>query len=147
MAYSYERSWEIQAAHFNGSRAYVDWAEAVKACQLGDYAEACERLKSCLSDLHGHNFHITVSADADDVDVNGFVIDDLQVTAIVESWQNTNLSVHPDFLYENSKTKQRATTEAMARILHDKLKSAFPFVTFVVSVRENRDIAAFYSDV
>lgn len=111
----YIRTFHIQAAHFNSERAYqAAWEFAAQE------EVAPLEIVHALTDVHGHNFKIVVTLKGT---LNGkpWLVDDVALAGVVMEWDNTNLSMHPDFLDEHC----RATTERMAETLLDKLRVAF----------------------
>lgn len=116
----YVRSFEVSAAHFNGQAEYDAWAR-------GDYKTACEG-------THGHNFKITVEAEARVEGAFPIVIGDEHLAEIVNAWQHQNLSVHRDFLIHH----KRATTEEIARVLREKIMRDYPILV-QVTVEETED--------
>jgi 6-pyruvoyl-tetrahydropterin synthase len=100
---------------------------------------ALEVVQRFFRGMHGHTFYVTVDVLRAEVNADGFVVDDVQLEALVMEWHRVNLSAHPDFLLD----RIRATTESMASILahkiHDRLK-----VRTRVRVQETADISAEY---
>lgn len=151
----YVRRYELSSAHFNNTKAYEDYFSVIaKPNHELDKFDAMKLLK-VLDNLHGHNFIVTVtiagSLPAVDKDATAlesdWLIDDVELTHIVERWQNCNLSTHTDFVSR----RLRATTERMAELLVEKIEDwianypeGSPAMAYQVSVRveETRDIQA-----
>lgn len=110
----YVRTFILQAAHLNSAKAYeIIWA----AASMSHFAS--QDLLAAVRDCHGHNFKIEVALEGDMLIGSPWLVDDVTLTALVMEWDNTNLSVHPDFI-EN---RERATTENMADVLLAKLRT------------------------
>jgi len=133
----YVRTFTLQSAHLNSAHAYQILWDA--ADNKGGRVAAADVLDAMLA-CHGHNFKIVVElAGVKPINVP-WLVDDVRLTSIVMSWDNVNLSVHPDFL----NFRLRATTENMAAVLIDKLRDALGNAALVksVTVHETADIYA-----
>jgi len=131
----YTRTYELQATHFNGQVTYDNYEKFLKYELDGDFKSALDSLKKVLSDLHGHNFIITVIAET----VAPFIdypVDDVFLTEIVMYFNNKNLSILPEF------NKIRATTENFCIVLKKQLLSAFPLINFKIIIQETTLIKA-----
>lgn len=134
----YHRTFTISAAHFNSEQEYEAFYRVMRARldpTLLRYEDVCR----CIENVHGHNFVI-------DIDVKGtpegrrWLVDDADLVEIVRDWDNTNLSLHPDF----TTPQLRATTENMAKLLRRKLEARFHNLArlFMVTVHETDGIWA-----
>lgn len=146
----YRQQYTIQACHFNGSdeyAAYHDYLDLLAIPEgLGesniksasDALRAARLIEGCARNSHGHNFVIEIEAVGAVPPEVGFVIDEWALRDVVMEWNDTNLSMHPDF-----KTR-RASTENMADIMAEKvLGIAGPNVRRVtVKVWERPEICA-----
>lgn len=133
----YERTFWLQAAHFNSQLSYdCVWALAKEPGTKGLRRD--EALSLC-RDVHGHNFRITVMLEGDPVKGKSpWLVDDVQLAQVVMEWDNTNISLHPDFMGP----RWRATTELMAHVLYAKLWDVFGPIVRAVTVNETHDISA-----
>lgn len=114
MIVDYNRKYTVQASHFNDGSTYDTYKEA---CEKQDF----NLLHSVLRQQHGHNFKVEVCVSADPTRT-GFVVDDDALTNIVESWNNTNITLHPDFdTYLRNGT--RVTLELMCVVLRRKIEA------------------------
>lgn len=131
----YKRRFKLQAAHFNSDWSYKRvWATAITAADA----------RQLLTHIHGHNFTIDVVLDGS-FGVGrpaAWLVDDVELSNVVMEWDNTNLSMHVDFLDD----KVRATTENMARILFGKLLIKFGPIAKSVTVYETDQICATAGD-
>ena len=140
----YTRSFVIQSCHFNDNTTYDAHDKALEAAAAGQHDVAFDFMQYVLQQTHGHNFDITVTARNTDLladsdcarGVGSWVVEDKLLRDTVAQWDNTNLSVHPDF------EGLRATTENMAGVLAAKLANAAPSVGFEVIVREHPEVIA-----
>ena len=142
----YERKFRLQVAHFNNSKAYELYEQALHLYDTWDeaaYRTALTSLLECLSLIHGHNLEVLVEAvgmipSKSDTWVGvGMVVDDAELLEMVMSWDNANLSVLPEF------AGKRATTEEIADTLADKIFRKWSNLQGVrVSVWETPDICA-----
>ena len=139
----YNRSFIIQSCHFNDNQTYDNYRKAMRAAKGGQHEVAFATLLDVFKDIHGHNFQIGIcasSVELADCDCErgeqAWVVPDELLRDMVAEWDNTNLSVHPDFAH------CRATTESMVLVLGRKLSAAVPGVEFTVLVRERDDVAA-----
>lgn len=129
----YTRTYRIQAAHFNSQTPYdVVWG-------LAPHIEMVTKadLLTCARDVHGHNFKIVLVLEGECGD-DDWLVDDVSLEAVVMEWENTNLSMHRDFVDQ----RYRATTERMAEVLLRKLRGRFRELIKRVDVYENDDIHA-----
>lgn len=135
---NYQRKMLLQSSHFNGAEQYVLLATARDAA--APMQARLDAALSCLRDSHGHNFEVEVDVTVARLDGQRFVVEDEKLSELIARWNNTNLSVHPDF------AGGRATTEEMAVALARKVgvellaHASGPVVR--VTVRETPDIAA-----
>lgn len=138
---TYSQQYVLQSSHFN-DEAYPPWREYIRlgaqvldfrqpddlikiggdpkvlAAQIRLHRKRDELLRECLAQVHGHNFVVEIEVKGVLKDGAEWVIDERALASAVESWNNANLSVHPDFTSVNA----RATTENMARILGLKVR-------------------------
>ncbi len=147
----YTRTYYFAASHFNGREQYE---KVVRLHRIGvdinlaaSFSDVMELLRGC----HGHNFVVTVDVQTSELDAEGFVFDDVLVEKIVNKWQNTNLSVHPDFWRPvdiEAGIINRATAERMAQVLCNKVRAVVTqpgVVTVKCTVQETPHIKAEYS--
>jgi len=132
---SYEREFVLQSCHFNSQQTYEKYNAALLA-RNEDRKLTIDSLFEVLPDIHGHNFTVLVVGDVDATIKDPVVVWDEDLDKLVNEWNRTNLSVHPDF------EGYRATTEVMAMLLKRKLSKRWPKVAWVVAVRETDDIRA-----
>lgn len=156
----YTRKYFLQCSHFNNGRTYVKYHDALVSQDFGLLHHILEK------EVHGHNFEVTVAVDAAVEDpewlvtdtTDQYIIEDEQLTELVMSLDNCNLSIHPMFLGFNVtgfpfplENHPRVTAELMCTTLCDEVshlvrlydgKSRF---SVTVSVRETRDIEASHS--
>lgn len=114
----YHREFIISACHFNGAEiydAYRKLCETHSGTQEFAAARVLMLASKVLEGIHGHNFKITVEIENFFVPKMDYVVDDVVIANVVNQWDNTNLSVHPDF------RGIRATTENMAHLLMKKV--------------------------
>lgn len=141
MAISYNRTFMIQASHFNGQKAYDVYYRLRECAEVSN-----EEVLDLLADIHGHNFRIVVDAELaskSNLDSDGFVIDDMKLEQIIRRYDRQNISVHPDFI----ETGERATTENIANRYAHQIFDAFDpkrwrFHKVTVTVHETDDIFA-----
>lgn len=138
---SYKRRMCLQACHFNGAEQYERLA--VSKDDSRPAAERLAALQDCLRDSHGHNFEIEIECSVRHLDAQRFVVEDEKLVALVLKWDNTNLSVHPDF------AGGRATTEAMAQVMAERVRRELlgwaADAVVRVSVWERPEICATFS--
>lgn len=141
----YIRTFRIQAAHFNSQAAYdIVWGLLPKQGIV-----TVSEMLACARDVHGHNFKIVVHLGGPMPDTSwlqggstaahhDWIVDDVRLAEIVMEWENTNLSMHQDFMVPC----YRATTERMAHVLFRKLTHHIGSVVKRVDVYETDDIYA-----
>lgn len=144
----YERVFMLQSCHFNGSEVYAAFHAAQGLAGAKDYEGAYQMLCArVLPNIHGHNFEVrvTISGNPSALGSRAYFVDDKVLAALVEGWNNTNLSVLPEFLNDSV----RATTEQMAVRLQKKIVSEFGSawsyldeMSVRVQVRETPSVAA-----
>jgi|SRR5882724_3556195 len=137
---SYEREFILQSCHYNSQETYDRYKQALEEVtgeDIRDKQKAFDLLMKVLKDIHGHNFKVKVVGTRElMVDDDCIVVWDEELDKLVNEWDRTNLSVHPDF------KGFRATTEVMAVLLKEKLAKKWQDVHWVVVVEETRDIRA-----
>lgn len=137
----YSHTFLVQAAHFNGQKSY----DLLQSMREGSNLTV-QAMKELLRDVHGHNFQIEVTVESEVFDPEqAFVLDDIEMQKIVMEWNNTNLSVHPDFMdaQNEGETKGiRATTENMAALLSNKIANLLEEGSVEVIVHETDEIYA-----
>lgn len=133
----YQRTFRLQASHFNDQWSYEQVWNLPPANRGAVVDLRITELVRLLSSVHGHNFKIVVTLDGVLAEQD-WLIDDRELALVVMGWDNTNLSMHPDF-FDN---KLRATTENMARVLLEKLTGPFGELVKNVTVYETDDIFA-----
>ncbi len=87
----YKRTFWVQASHFNNAETYITWRDAQQSVKSGDWESACKQVASVLKDCHGHNFKVEVETHGDTT------IDNKKLKDIIQEWDNTNLSILPEF--------------------------------------------------
>lgn len=140
----YIRTFVLQACHFNDAATYNAHEDSMVAARDYDYVTAYEKLHYCALHSHGHNFIVTVrcvglelAASHCQRGESSWLVEDAELEATVQEWNNINLSLHDDFSHA------RATTENMARILSMKLSRRMGRgVGFEVTVEETPDVVA-----
>lgn len=143
---TYSRKFRIQAAHFN-DLAYGIREKARQRAAAHELADSALLWQEVARECHGHNFEILVSITGHPISPReNWIIDDVALTKLVMQWDNTNLSMLPEF----DQRDLRATTENMAHLLcrriqrllrTDDNKGTEP-PRVVVQVRETPDIEA-----
>lgn len=137
----YERTYRFSASHFNLRSTYESvWgmrAAGIQNPPSGLIAVDVGVLEKCFLDIHGHNFKATVNFEGEVLSKDGWLIDDVSVEKVIMEWSGINLSMHPDFIA----TRERATTENMAKKLLQKLRARWPLAKRVI-IWETDDIFA-----
>jgi 6-pyruvoyl-tetrahydropterin synthase len=141
MSISYTRTFAIEAAHFNGQKAYDTYYRLRETADVSN-----EEVLDLIKDVHGHNFRIVVEItlkDCDYLDQSGFAIDDEKLEQIIRRYDRINISVHDDF----TTTGDRATTEHIAHnyanLIFNKCdRDRLRFSSVTVRVHETNDIFA-----
>lgn len=135
----YVRTFNLQSAHLNSARAYqILWEAAINKGGMIPVSSMFEVVRDC----HGHNVKIEVKLEDDMASGQSWLVDDVILTDLVMEWDNTNLSLHSDFLL----MQMRATTENMAAVLITKLRTSLGHaVVKSVKVWETADIYALAS--
>lgn len=139
----YRRSFIIQSSHFNDNPIHDLYDAALRDRAAGEHEQAGTKLLTVMKESHGHNFKVdiratsTVLRDSEcDRGAGTLVVRDETLESVVREWDNTNISMHPDF------KGIRATTELMAEVLVQKLRALYSGVAFQVTVWERDEIAA-----
>lgn len=111
----YHREFILSSCRFNGQDVYEKWNLIREPHSAPERLNLLLLVGGVLSNIHGHNFRIVVEIDDYFVPSRSYLIDDVVIEKMVMKWNNTNLSVHPDF------RGLRATTENMTHILSRKV--------------------------
>lgn len=119
----YHREFNLQIAHFNNARAYELYENIAREGESP--FRSVTLMRELLKLIHGHNLKIVVELEGytykeikgDDWIGVGFLVDDAELEKIVMEWDNTNLSVLPEFFGKG----KRATTEEIADTLCSKI--------------------------
>lgn len=131
----YDRTFWIQASHFNGARTYELWRTAYKDSNF-------DALLGVLNDCHGHNFKVELTGWAD-LDAQGFVFEDEVAEELVRRWDNCNLSILDEF--GRGLGSRRVSLEWMCERLAIKLAIKFEHVVrWRVTIHETNCIRATY---
>lgn len=161
----YERKFRLDACHFNDGINYVDLRTVRLGVKDGTMTatEAAQVYERLLSSIHGHDFHVTVFAEAAVLNGSwltlenvtevmaspGWLIDDQEMEEVVMRYSRRNLSVAPTF----DDLNLRSTTENLAvaiahdvrLLIHKHYKNTRIDFTVTVRVQETPDIVAEYS--
>lgn len=138
MVLRYNRSFILQASHFNGAETYELADKLLRGKEKTITPHDVLRL---LRDCHGHNFKVELQLEGEARLDQLWLLPDELLETIVNRYNRTNLSVHPDF-YELDK---RVTTEMMAAAIHDRVKEVRNDISVIVTVYETDEISATYS--
>lgn len=135
----YNRSFVLQASHFNGPETY-ELAEKLLDTGMPATITPHDVLR-LLRDCHGHNFKISVELKGHPQDNQVWLLQDEEIEAIVNRYNRTNLSVHEDFIHRG----KRVTTEMVAFELCARIRAAGENISVMVTVHETDEISASYS--
>ncbi len=137
----YQRKFVLQTCHLNNQVAYNYLWQAIEDAKRGHYESAYDAIMTrVMPHTHGHNFVATIEISGEGLPRGkDYLFDDKDIEPCVREWDNTNVSIHPDFL----KLRHRATTERMAEKLRAKIIALVPSDFHVkVSVEERNEIKA-----
>ena len=143
--WSYERTFKVQACHIS-DKGYPHLHASLAAISCGDWMKAHDELFKAFFHTHGHNFKVEIVAFGDELQPNGFLVDDVALTEKVMEWNGVNLSLHHDFFNQIGTDGHplRATTERLAYALWEKLNNAFDLMPFVVTIHETDEVKSTY---
>ena len=142
----YKRKMMLQSSHFNGADTYANYSRAKMAANSNaDYQEAyLQLLNEVLPNIHGHNWFVTVSittvVDGDE----DYAVNDKTICKILESFNNTNLSVMPCFAPNGVRATTERLAEQILKDISDEIRNWVTFKSFhiIITVEETPDISA-----
>lgn len=146
----YNRTFWIQAAHFNRGSVYQEYQKAQQEAQEGDYHSAYIRMVGVVREIHGHNFRVQVEIGGSNLTgvcssawgKPSFLVDDVAIEQIISKYDNTNWSVLPEFIGCGF----RATTELAARDIAKAIKAIASNCRVTCTVHETEYISASYTE-